>query len=148
MKQNTFHSLLSLQEHLPALHSHFQAQGFSVSMFASSWFLTLFATSLSLALTCRVFDVFLSEGLETIFRVGFAILLMSSNELLRRDMEGMIRVRSLLVHSVWFYDDYHCFLGRNVKYNHLIIVLCSICRKRCPSPWTKTLTRCSTLLTK
>ncbi len=40
---------------------HFQSQNFCVSMFASSWFLTLFATALPLPVACRIFDVLLSE---------------------------------------------------------------------------------------
>jgi len=50
-----------LQEHVPELHSHFQALGIATSMFASSWFLALYTTILPLPLACRVFDAFLSE---------------------------------------------------------------------------------------
>ncbi|KAI6243994.1 Ecotropic viral integration site 5-like protein [Aphelenchoides fujianensis] len=39
-----------IQEQQPDLYAHFNNQGFDVSMFASSWFLTLFATTLSLEL--------------------------------------------------------------------------------------------------
>jgi len=56
-----------LQEHVPELHSHFQALGIATSMFASSWFLALYTTILPLPLACRVFDAFLSE-------VTFAII--------------------------------------------------------------------------
>ncbi|KAK2149211.1 hypothetical protein LSH36_462g01015 [Paralvinella palmiformis] len=79
-----------IQEHLPNLYSHFQVHGFYVSMFASSWFLTLFTQTLPIPVACRIFDVFLVEGLEMIFRVGFAILQLILDELLARDMEGMI----------------------------------------------------------
>ncbi|KAG5314371.1 EVI5 protein, partial [Acromyrmex insinuator] len=58
----------------PELHAHFTAQGFHTSMYASSWFLTLFTTALSLPLACRIFDVFLSEGMEIIFKVALAML--------------------------------------------------------------------------
>lgn len=50
-----------VQEQLPELHIHFQSQSFHTSMYASSWFLTLFTTALPLHLACRVMDVFLSE---------------------------------------------------------------------------------------
>lgn len=49
------------QELLPDMYLHFQSQGFHTSMYASSWFLTLFATSFSLSLSCRVMDLFISE---------------------------------------------------------------------------------------
>lgn len=51
----------SVQDQLPELYNHFQAQGIATSMFASSWFLALFTTVLPLPLACRVFDLFLYE---------------------------------------------------------------------------------------
>ncbi|XP_043469152.1 ecotropic viral integration site 5 ortholog isoform X1 [Leptopilina heterotoma] len=83
-------------EHLVAdthteLHAHFTAQGFHTSMYASSWFLTLFTTTLSLPLACRIFDVFLSEGMEIIFKVALAMLHLGKEDLLSLDMEGMLK---------------------------------------------------------
>lgn len=76
----------------PELHAHFTAQGFHTSMYASSWFLTLFTTALSLPLACRIFDVFLSEGMEIIFKVALAMLHLGKEDLLSLDMEGMLKV--------------------------------------------------------
>nr|XP_039252966.1 EVI5-like protein isoform X1 [Styela clava] len=81
-----------LQEHAPDLYNHFQAQGFHTSMYASSWFLTLFATTFNLQVASRIMDVFMSEGMEIIFRIGLAMLLSSHNQLLQLDMEGMLKV--------------------------------------------------------
>jgi len=50
-----------VQELLPDLHMHFRNMGFDTSMYASSWFLTLFATQLPLELANRIMDVFVSE---------------------------------------------------------------------------------------
>ncbi|XP_078491284.1 EVI5-like protein [Ciona intestinalis] len=80
-----------LQEQAPDLFTHFQAQGFHTSMFASPWFLTLFATTFDLNLASRVLDVFISEGMEIIFRLSLALLLSSEKELLAMDMEGMLK---------------------------------------------------------
>lgn len=49
------------QDLLPTLHVHFQTQNFDTSMYASSWFLTLFTTSMPLSLARRVMDLFISE---------------------------------------------------------------------------------------
>lgn len=81
-----------LQDHAPDLYNHFQAQGFHTSMYASSWFLTLFATTFNLQVASRIMDVFMSEGMEIIFRIGLAMLLSSHNQLLQLDMEGMLTV--------------------------------------------------------
>ncbi|KPP70854.1 EVI5-like protein-like [Scleropages formosus] len=78
-----------LQEQLPELNMHFRSQSFHTSMYASSWFLTLFLTFLPLPVATRVFDIFMYEGLEIIFRVGLAILLYNQTDLIQLDMEGM-----------------------------------------------------------
>lgn len=78
-------------ELLPDLHMHFQSQSFHTSMYASSWFLTLFTTALSLPLACRIMDVFLSEGMEVIFKVALAMLQLGKDDLLSLDMEGMLK---------------------------------------------------------
>lgn len=58
---NTFFSHLFLQEHLPELYVHFQSQSFHTSMYASSWFLTIFLTTFPLPIATRIFDIFMSE---------------------------------------------------------------------------------------
>ncbi|EHB04245.1 EVI5-like protein [Heterocephalus glaber] len=63
-----------LQEQLPELNTHFRSQSFHTSMYASSWFLTLFLTTFPLPVATRVFDIFMYEGLEIVFRVGLALL--------------------------------------------------------------------------
>ncbi|XP_061540865.1 EVI5-like protein isoform X2 [Phycodurus eques] len=80
-----------IQEDLPELHVHFQAQSFHTSMYASSWFLTIFLTSFPLPVATRIFDIFMCEGLEIVFRVGLAILQMNQAELIQLDMEGMLQ---------------------------------------------------------
>ncbi|XP_040215959.1 ecotropic viral integration site 5 protein homolog isoform X3 [Rana temporaria] len=80
-----------IQEQLPELHVHFQAQSFHTSMYASSWFLTIFLTSFPLPVATRLFDIFMSEGLEIVFRAGLAVLQMNQTELMQLDMEGMLQ---------------------------------------------------------
>lgn len=78
-------------ELLPDLNQHFQSQNFHTSMYASSWFLTLFTTALSLPLACRIMDVFLSEGMEIIFKVALSMLILGKDDLMSLDMEGMLK---------------------------------------------------------
>lgn len=49
------------QEHIPELHTHFKAQGFHPTTYASQWFLTMFATVLPLNAVFRIMDIFLWE---------------------------------------------------------------------------------------
>ncbi|XP_041033067.1 EVI5-like protein isoform X4 [Carcharodon carcharias] len=78
-----------IQDQLPELHVHFRSQSFHTSMYASSWFLTIFLTTFSLPLATRIFDIFMYEGLEIVFRIGMAILQFNQAELMQLDMEGM-----------------------------------------------------------
>nr|XP_015859826.1 ecotropic viral integration site 5 protein homolog isoform X4 [Peromyscus maniculatus bairdii] len=80
-----------IQEYLPELFVHFQSQSFHTSMYASSWFLTVFLTTFPLPIATRIFDIFMSEGLEIVFRVGLALLQMNQAELMQLDMEGMLQ---------------------------------------------------------
>lgn len=81
-----------VQEHFPELHVHFQSQGFQTSMYASRWFLTLFTVTLNLSISCRVMDIFLSEGMEFIFKMALAMLVIGKESLLSLDMEAMLKV--------------------------------------------------------
>ncbi|XP_020818651.1 ecotropic viral integration site 5 ortholog isoform X3 [Drosophila serrata] len=80
-----------VQEQIPDMHIHFQQQGFQTTMYASSWFLTLYTTTLNVNLSCRIMDVFLSEGMEFIFKVALALLLTGKETLLCLDMEAMLK---------------------------------------------------------
>lgn len=79
-------------EQFPDLHIHFQTQTFQTSMYASRWFLTLYTTSLNLQISCRVMDIFLSEGMEFIFKMALAMLAIGKDSLLCLDMEAMLKV--------------------------------------------------------
>ncbi|VDN07704.1 unnamed protein product [Thelazia callipaeda] len=50
-----------VQEQMPDLYAHFNNMGFDTSMYASSWFLALFTTTLPLELANRIMDIFLVE---------------------------------------------------------------------------------------
>ncbi|CAF4183124.1 unnamed protein product [Rotaria socialis] len=80
-----------IQEFLPELYRHFQAETMNISMYASSWFLTLFTTQLPFNIVCRTMDLFLSEGMEMIFRISIALLEMHQDELMLLSMEDMLK---------------------------------------------------------
>ncbi|XP_047443737.1 ecotropic viral integration site 5 protein homolog isoform X4 [Mugil cephalus] len=107
-----------IQEHLPELHIHFQAQSFHTSMYASSWFLTIFLTSFPLPVATRIFDIFMCEGLEIVFRVGLAILQMNQTELIQLDMEGMLQhFQRVIPHQLDSGPDKVIQAAYQVKYN-------------------------------
>uniref|UniRef100_A0A8D2AA71 Rab-GAP TBC domain-containing protein n=1 Tax=Sus scrofa TaxID=9823 RepID=A0A8D2AA71_PIG len=107
-----------IQEHLPELFVHFQSQSFHTSMYASSWFLTIFLTTFPLPIATRIFDIFMSEGLEIVFRVGLALLQMNQAELMQLDMEGMLRhFQKVIPHQFDGGPDKLIQAAYQVKYN-------------------------------
>eukprot|EP00053_Salpingoeca_punica_P017905 m.173349 g.173349 ORF g.173349 m.173349 type:complete len:602 (+) comp17314_c2_seq6:241-2046(+) len=76
----------------PELHAHFAEIGVSVATFASSWFLTLFGSTLPLPIVFRLLDVFFVDGMHVIFRAAMAILANSHDYLLRNNVEGVLRL--------------------------------------------------------
>jgi len=81
-----------IQEQIPELHTHFKAQGFHPTTYASQWFLTMFATVLPLNAVFRIMDIFLWEQTyDVIFQVGIALLKEGKDELINMDIEGMLQ---------------------------------------------------------
>ena len=87
-----------VKEHLPKLHAHLAGLGVDLTAICFSWFLSLFTDCLpvevchhlyppgedadSLQTLFRVWDVFLVDGMDVLFRLAFAILKIGEPELL------------------------------------------------------------------
>ncbi|KAM8973370.1 EVI5-like protein isoform 3-T3 [Pelodytes ibericus] len=107
-----------LQDQLPELNLHFRSHCFHTSMYSSSWFLTLFLTTFPLPVATRVFDIFIYEGLEVIFRVGMALLTVNQTELMQLDMEGMSQYfQKVIPHQFDSCPDKLILKAYQVKYN-------------------------------
>ena len=78
-----------IEESHPHVYYHLKHQGFSCSLYASTWFLTLFSTMIPLHTVFRIMDVYLIEGLTIIFQVALALIDMAQSDLLDLEMEGI-----------------------------------------------------------
>ncbi|KAI9655194.1 MAG: GTPase-activating protein [Trizodia sp. TS-e1964] len=67
-----------LEDLEPALYCHLHRRGVTPQLYATQWFLTLFAYRFPLQLVLRIFDLLLSEGLEGAI-LKFGIVLMQKN---------------------------------------------------------------------
>ncbi|KAI9820767.1 MAG: GTPase-activating protein [Pycnora praestabilis] len=67
-----------LEEFEPALYCHLHRRGVAPQLYATQWFLTLFAYRLPLQLVLRVYDLIISEGLESAI-LKFGVVLMQKN---------------------------------------------------------------------
>ncbi|KAK7200638.1 Rab-GTPase-TBC domain containing protein [Novymonas esmeraldas] len=75
---------------LPALAAHFVATEVDVAMFASQWFLTLYAHQLPPAVLLRVWDVFLVRGWPVMIQVAVALLHQEQETLLGSSLDGVL----------------------------------------------------------
>ncbi|XP_053987181.1 rab GTPase-activating protein 1-like [Hylaeus anthracinus] len=80
-----------LEDQLPELYKHFCDRGVETHMFAAQWFLTLFTARFPLYLVFHILDVFLLQGLDTLFQVALALLMLCKKELLHLDFESILK---------------------------------------------------------
>ena len=77
-----------LEDVEPALYYHLRKRGITPALYATQWFLTLFAYRFPLQLVLRVYDLILSEGLETaILKFGIAVM--------RRNVEALLKFKDM-----------------------------------------------------
>lgn len=80
-----------LEDLEPALYCHLHRRGVPPQLYATQWFLTLFAYRFPLQLVLRVHDLVLSEGLEgAILKFGIVLMQKNAQTLLgMKDMAGL-----------------------------------------------------------
>ncbi|EKV04894.1 RabGAP/TBC [Penicillium digitatum] len=72
-----------LEDLEPALYCHLRRRGVPPQLYATQWFLTLFAYRFPLQLVLRIYDLIFEEGLETtILKFGVAIMRRNADALL------------------------------------------------------------------
>ncbi|MCJ1423203.1 GTPase-activating protein [Sticta canariensis] len=84
-----------LEDLEPALYCHLHRKSVSPQLYATQWFLTLFAYRLPLQLVVRVYDLILSEGLEGAI-LKFGIVLMQKNATTLLSMNDMSSLMTFL----------------------------------------------------
>ncbi|KAF9648956.1 TBC-domain-containing protein [Thelephora ganbajun] len=71
-----------VKEHLPKLYAHLTDLGVDLTAICFSWFLSLFTDCLPVETLFRVWDIFLVDGMDVLFRLAFAIIKIGELELL------------------------------------------------------------------
>ncbi|EFZ02272.1 Rab GTPase-TBC domain protein [Metarhizium robertsii] len=71
-----------LEDLEPALYCHLHRRDVSPHLYATQWFLTLFAYRFPLQLVLRIYDLILSEGLSAILRFGIVLMQKNASTLL------------------------------------------------------------------
>ena len=79
-----------LEDLEPALYCHLHRRGVSSHLYATQWFLTLFAYRFPLQLVLRIYDLIFSEGLEAILRFGVVLMQKNAETLLKMTDMGQL----------------------------------------------------------
>lgn len=79
-----------LEDTLPDVHIHLSRQGVRSSMFASQWFLTLFAYKFPLQIVLRIFDVVMAEGIEAMLRFAVGLVRRNAAAILSLEFESLL----------------------------------------------------------
>ncbi|KAL4780734.1 rab-GTPase-TBC domain-containing protein [Aspergillus varians] len=91
----TFERLLEDLE--PALYCHLRRRGVHPQLYATQWFLTLFAYRFPLQLVLRIYDLIFEEGLEsTILKFALAIM--------RRNVDALLAMKDMSSLSTFLKD--------------------------------------------
>ena len=83
-----------LEDLEPALYCHLHRRQVTPHLYATQWFLTLFAYRFPLQLVLRIYDLILSEGLSAILKFG--IVLMQKNAATLLAMSDMVSLTTFL----------------------------------------------------
>ncbi|KAG2075404.1 TBC-domain-containing protein [Suillus decipiens] len=81
-----------VQETMPRLYTHLTTLGVDLPAICFSWFLSLFTDCLPIETLFRVWDVFLVDGLDVLFRVALGILRSNEQELLECESNSAVYV--------------------------------------------------------
>ncbi|CAG9815561.1 unnamed protein product [Phaedon cochleariae] len=80
-----------MEEQLTPLWDHFVEHHIETHMFASQWFLTLFTARFPLYFVFHIIDIFLLQGIDTLFQIALALLMVCKKDLLLLDFEGILK---------------------------------------------------------
>ncbi|KAG1091229.1 hypothetical protein G6F42_019485 [Rhizopus arrhizus] len=97
------------QQKLPVIHRHMENEGVTPSMYASQWFITLFAYRCPIELTFRVIDLLLVEGTHILVQIALAIIIRNQEKILKLKFESLVEFLCNGVFAV-FGDDGNAFV--------------------------------------
>ena len=79
LKKKCFVLLNMQKKYINKLYNIFQRDGIVPTMYASSWFISLFARTVDFNIAVRILDCFFLEGFKVIYRISLALFKLSEN---------------------------------------------------------------------
>ncbi|CUM67015.1 uncharacterized protein PRCAT00004703001 [Priceomyces carsonii] len=94
----------------PVLFNHLLKQGIKSSMYASQWFLTFFAYKFPLDIVIRIYDIIITQGVESILKFGINLMLKNESNLLLLNFDRLLDFLKNKLFNVYVnekYIDFH-----------------------------------------
>lgn len=79
-----------LESYSPILYNHLVKQGIKSSMYASQWFLTFFAYKFPLDIVLRIYDIIVTQGMESILKFAVNLIIMNETNLLNLSFDKLL----------------------------------------------------------
>lgn len=120
----SFYVLLRLlKKHAPKIYDLFKRREVLPSMYASQWFITLFAVNFKFDILVRIFDVFLLEGQKIIFRIALAVLKMKEDKILaKKSFEDILSNMKYLFENVTADDLFAKAFKFSISRDHIAVI--------------------------
>ncbi|KAK9172935.1 Rab-GTPase-TBC domain containing protein [Cryptosporidium meleagridis] len=104
------------KKRIPNLYNHFRNENVDETMYASQWFMTIFAYSFNLDAVARIWDLFFLEGVDLIFKISIAILKILKNSLCNQSFENILHTLKTAPYTININDIIQCALSIKLNY--------------------------------
>ena len=96
-----FFIFLNLQKKfIPKIYNIFQRDGILPTMYASTWFISLFARSIDFKIVLRIFDCFFFEGFKVIYRISLALLKLKESSFCKTEKGGCLPLLQTVLENI------------------------------------------------
>lgn len=99
------------KKRIPSLYNHFRNENVDETMYASQWFMTIFAYSFNLDAVARIWDLFFLEGVNLIFKISIAILKILKNSLFNQSFENILQTLKTAPYTININELIQCALS-------------------------------------
>ncbi|KAJ3314740.1 GTPase-activating protein [Boothiomyces sp. JEL0838] len=79
-----------IAEHFPTVFKHLEKQDIKSTMYASQWFMTVFAYRFPLEIVFRIFDIIFAEGSEAVLRFALALIKHNQDTIVTLEFEKLL----------------------------------------------------------
>ncbi|KAK6204256.1 rab-GTPase-TBC domain-containing protein [Scheffersomyces amazonensis] len=95
-----------LENYSPILYNHLVKQGIKSSMYASQWFLTMFAYKFPLDIVLRIYDIVITEGIESILKFAVNLIIRNESNLLNLKFDKLLEFLKDKLFNIYITDEY------------------------------------------